>query len=146
VINRRADSRGGDIAKLFEPLKRYRQEIGEIPMETNQPNKQKRLAERLGWTELEASDRVLYGYTPPDEHGNSDWDEVPDYFNDLNAAHELGEYFAGRGWKAADDYLCALAKQVGTWDKWALVQATASQRAEAALEVLLRTAEQKEED
>jgi hypothetical protein len=114
---------------------------------TNQPDKQKRLAEELGWTEVETIGQGqggvvwFYGTSPSGKRGH-----VPMWWDDLNAAHELGEYFAGRGWKAADDYLYALAKQVGTWDKWALVQATASQRAEAALEVLLRMAEQKEEN
>jgi hypothetical protein len=111
--------------------------------------KQLRLAQLLGWTELEnaLADEILA--TPPPEahhpipgvaYNSSGKYLLPDYFSDLNAAHALGEEMLKRG--LMQQYLDELSssnygEQQYSWNTWLLLL-PASVRAEAALAVLER--------
>jgi len=98
-----------------------------------QEQKRIKLAEAGGWTNIREQDydhgysgddvRQYWMGTPPDDLPT----QLPDYFNDLNAVHELEKVLTEDQY---DDYRQHLGKAVGyLWR--GIFSATAAQRAEA---------------
>ena len=112
--------------------------------------KQIAIAEAHGWVPVKfehAAERRAWqkeGFTTPEGWTQHWLEELPDYFNDLNAMHEAEKALlsddARKGMRAA--YGNNLAKVVGfagdgTWiDDFLMIHATAAQRAEAFGETL----------
>jgi hypothetical protein len=88
------------------------------------------IAEACGWTDTQIIDGK-YGQT-----------DVPDYLNDLNAMHEAVSIFDYDQADEFEDHLCDICKRLNDekenpapW-RFAVVNATASQRAEAFLRTI----------
>ena len=102
------------------------------------------IAEAWGWTEIEpctCCDGVSRGYTPtPGAHKK----HLPDYLNDLNAMHEAVSIFDYDQTDEFEDHLCDICKRSNDEKEnpapwrlfFAVVNATASQRAEAFLRTI----------
>jgi hypothetical protein len=103
----------------------------------------------LGWRVLPQDDHRWKLVSPEGDEGwhypdnECPWDDVPNYFSDLNAAHALGEEMRRRGLLVEYlEYLFNASLKDQTpqtvepgWDEWLLL-CPASVRAEAALSVL----------
>lgn len=85
------------------------------------------IAEECGYTTVQPIGNHFYAFK--DGGGK----RVPDYLNDLNACHEMEEMLIKRG--LTRDYYDELVA-VTTVDRFYLVHATASQRAEAFLRTI----------
>jgi hypothetical protein len=92
-----------------------------------QEQKQIKLAEAGGWTKVHES---WTGQKTACFPNDSQRLPLPDYFNDLNAVHELEKLLTPLQWF---DYSALLTKIVGPKDQeyYLNLHATASQRAEA---------------
>jgi hypothetical protein len=112
----------------------------------NQQDKLADLARLLGWTQIHGTTANKLAGIPPGYDPKS-WATLPNYYTDLNAAHDLGEEMARRGLRAewVDALRLLVVKhpsQVGT--PFIYAQATAAQRAEAARLTLLKAQEGEE--
>jgi hypothetical protein len=89
-----------------------------------QKQKQAMLAEAVGWK----PDKRGLGWLSP--HGY--YDTPPDYFNDLNAVHELEKVLTEEQRRSYCDFTydiaCSIQKETGKWN-W--ISLPAAQRAEA---------------
>jgi hypothetical protein len=89
-----------------------------------QEEKQIKLAEAAGWIEI--SDWKAAGING--KHPTEPWVEViPDYFNDLNAVHQLEKVIG----PIKGIELCWHLNEMGISGEWEILTATAAQRAEA---------------
>jgi hypothetical protein len=97
-----------------------------------QDEKQIKLLEFAGWRQSPVTKNWLHKSNEAEKHFNSAWvfkSDLPDYFNDLNAARELVEilrHMDGTEWY---DFQQILKEECGSTMN--CIQATASQRAEA---------------
>jgi hypothetical protein len=108
-------------------------------MTNSQHDKLADLARLLGWFDIfeEPECDGLSGF----RNDVSGREIIPNYYTDLNAAHELGEEMERRGLRYN---WCQQIRKLVVFDRvehdatFCLLQATAAQRARAALEVLLK--------
>jgi len=87
-----------------------------------------KLAEAAGFTQEEPwlDGRKCWGHK---KHPNIGFEEIPDYFNDLNAVHELEKILTLSQFWSYADRLNAMVD--GSKGKDSYISATAAQRAEA---------------
>jgi len=100
-----------------------------------QEEKRIKLAEAAGWTEIQWSELINSRIAIENKHFCRETEQfrclwLPDYFNDLNAVHELEKYLTQDQANSCDDYL-ANSKQDGTWAGCHIWHQSAAQRAEA---------------
>jgi len=101
-----------------------------------QEEKRIKLAEAAGFTQEEPwlDGRKCWGHK---KHPNIGFEEIPDYFNDLNAVHELEQQTWSKGWNLRDNFCDHLALTIDPVHGYRglkatdALQATAAQHAEA---------------
>ena len=84
------------------------------------------IAEACGWTRVNATHRS--GKAPNADYVGSEF--IPDYWNDLNAMHQVEKTLTIPEWYDYATYLNPM------WTKEKLIHATAFQRAEAYLKTI----------
>ena len=103
------------------------------------------IAEACGWKNVDAGAGRVWGFTTRHKGTPSESDvcvDIPNYLNDLNAMHDAVSIFDYDQADQFEDHLCDICKRSNDekenpapW-RFAVVNATASQRAEAFLRTI----------